>query len=142
MTKQTICYFAGIVDGEGCMCISKGSNTYNYRFLLSIMNTSADLMTWLLKNIGGKVYTRKSYSDIWKTRYEWLMTPNTNTEELLLAIKPYIVIKRLQLLNAMKFRSTFKDKHPKRNEMKKLLIEREQYYKVMKELNQKGKIKV
>ena len=142
MTKQTLSYFAGIIDGEGCMCISKGSNTYNYRFILSIMNTSTNLMDWLLKNIGGKIYQRKSQSDIWKTRYEWLMTPNTDTEELLLKIKPFIVIKRLQLLNAIKFRSTFKNKHPNRNEMGKLLTEREKYWKIMKQLNKKGKIKV
>jgi hypothetical protein len=138
-------YLAGLIDGEGCISISKRiaegkkvseehGNPIPYKIFtlrISITNTSVVLMKWLIKNFGGVYYSKYAESDKHKARYEWRPKGRANTEKMLLAILPYMVIKTEQVKNALEwFRMTNnKERNPEK---------REKMYLANRLLNQKG----
>jgi hypothetical protein len=98
-------YLAGIVDGEGCVSLSAYHRTDNldgqwrYSFAFSIVNTDLKLMKWLISNFGGVYYTKGNGGNSnWKMSYLWRPKGRRNTEQLLLALLPYLVVKREQAL--------------------------------------------
>lgn len=103
--KEKWSYLAGLVDGEGCISISKQVNNYNnrgradyvqYGFRISIANTSLRLMKWLMHTFGGVYYLKREATVKHSAAYEWRPKGRGNNEELLLGILPYLVIKREQ----------------------------------------------
>jgi hypothetical protein len=62
-TQERLAYLAGIIDGEGCVCMTKGRVNKNspkicYKVRLTICSTSLVLLDWLVENFGGN-YTQK-----------------------------------------------------------------------------------
>jgi hypothetical protein len=102
-------YLAGILDGEGCICLY-GSEVSDCKFHSSlqvmIYNTSLRLMRWLVKNVGGKYYTRTANGygkKPGKTQYVWHPSGAKNREKFLLGVLPYLVIKEEQAKVALEF---------------------------------------
>ena len=100
--KEKWSYLAGLIDGEGCISISKQVNNYNnrgrsdyiqYGFRISVTNTSLKLMKWLISTFGGVYYTKREATKKHSTSYEWRPKGRGNNEEILLGILPYLVIK-------------------------------------------------
>lgn len=93
-------YLAGIVDGEGSLTLSayhrsdEEQDRLRYTAVLSITNTNLDLMKWLIRNFGGVYYCKdNSGNPKWKLSYSWRPKGRRNTENLILALLPYLVIK-------------------------------------------------
>lgn len=147
-------YLAGIVDGEGCFSIGKmGERHYHrcksikYHAQLRICNTKIELMEWIEDKFQAlseklrhhKRYIRKDHKEYNRTIYEWIVSGHRLidiSEQLL----PYLVIKKRQCENIIRFRKTFdKINHygsTKFIEPEKLII-REECYILNRELNAK-----
>jgi hypothetical protein len=92
-------YLAGIIDGEGCIRLSRsktkrGTPTYHIQVIIS--NTSLTLMNWLVAKVGGRSYKGSKGEDHWRERYCWAMPGNKRAITFLKEITPYLVIKKPQ----------------------------------------------
>lgn len=106
--KTTWSYLAAMFDGEGTFSIYQNSGNYHttvsgekkqYTFTntrVSVYNSDLRLMEWLVKNFGGVYYTHRRAKAIHKTGYDWRPKGKKNTEEIILGILPYLVIKKEQ----------------------------------------------
>lgn len=97
-------YVAGLIDGEGCIVISK-CNRYRLGLncWISIANTSLELMNWLVENVGGKAYSKNPRQEplLFNGRvcerlpcYNWNVNATIEVNELLSQIIPFLVIKK------------------------------------------------
>lgn len=93
--KERIAYFAGIVDGEGCVTIVKYKYPTHVQHNLSlhIANNNLNLINWVIGNFGGNLiivkqpnYSKNSYVVRWYRRDDIL--------EILTWIYPYLIIKK------------------------------------------------
>lgn len=137
--KTKCSYLGGLVDGEGNICIwrtesrahdfKESGKTYgSFNLRLHIANTSLVLMKWLISNFGGVYHCKKEATERHATVYEWRPKGEGNTKRTLLAILPYLVIKREQAILALKY-IDLPQQAPQ---------EREIIYQRMRQLNQKG----
>lgn len=114
-------YLAGIVDGEGCFCIGKlGTKHYHrckslkYQSQLRICNTKIELMEWIedkFSNLSNHLksmrrYMRKDHKEYDRTIYEWIVSGD-RLLDISIQLLPYLVIKRRQCENIIRFRDTF-----------------------------------
>jgi len=104
-------YLAGLIDSDGCICISKYKKNANghpgYIVTVSVTNTKEELMKWLIRYFGGRYFTQWRHSDERAKNkrliYTWRVSGRKNREEVLLGTIPYLVLKREQALLALKF---------------------------------------
>jgi len=112
--KATYGYLAGILDGEGHITITRGtikgrkvdgSDCVNYVCTVGVRNTDKRLMTWLQQRFGGNIYPNKPSKNRpnWKTSFNWQLFGNKNLELLLLAVLPYLQLKKEQANIALEF---------------------------------------
>ena len=103
-------YLAGLVDGEGSIGITSAfqrgkSRSRSHTLRVSITNTSETLIAWLSDTIGGGLrLKRDSRKANWKPGYDWMLYA-AQAEQVLLAVLPYLVIKRDQARIALEFRA-------------------------------------
>lgn len=105
LTLLELGYFAGIIDGEGSICVVKdstrgvGKETYSLR--LSIVNTSKEMIDWIAERFGGN-YDEYSIRGRWKQIYavRWVGKKALETIEI---IAPYLVTKKPQAECAITF---------------------------------------
>lgn len=128
VSKTDLAYMAGIMDGEGSFSISKvtlrtvaGNPYFGYDCKIMVGNTSEVLIKWIAERFGG-VY-RVSVSHVsklarqWgqsqcKPCYRWTCEGYRNQELFLLAIIPYLVIKREQAKVALEWTRMVNVKNP------------------------------
>lgn len=136
-TDIQLSYLAGIIDGEGCFCITKpGNKTHVIR--LFVMNTFKPLIDYLYKTYGGFQYSRKKENRTWKIRHEWFVDSQI-LDELLPLLKPFLINKKKHCDIAITFRKTFlKEKSKYHKVPDHIRLIREQCYIHMKVLNKKG----
>lgn len=147
-------YLAGIIDGEGCFCIGKlGPKHYHrcsspkYQSQLRICNTKIELMHWLDKNFANlsnhlkrhRRYLLKEHKVYDREIYEWVVSGH-RLLDISRQVLPYLVIKRKQCENIIRFRETFNEKnhfgHTKFLDPEVIKI-REECYLLNRELNAK-----
>jgi hypothetical protein len=92
-------YMAGIVDGEGCVTLSKSSCRHwvGYRPVITIETTSKELQDWLISVFGQGHVARNAHTGNHKDRYLWCLSGQEDIANVLLQIQPYIVIKKKQV---------------------------------------------
>lgn len=103
-SKSEWAYFAGLIDGEGCIGINKFriKNHYTYwRLRIQVTNTDSNICFWLKRELGGCVSTHHPHFP-WSTRYVWAIT-GKKAGELLKKILPYLRIKKFQAELAIQF---------------------------------------
>jgi hypothetical protein len=145
-------YLAGIVDGEGTITICRSENdvlrkkeyptkdgirTCEYRYTgigfhvkVSVKNTDIRLMKWLQSRFGGEYYgSDNAKNPTWKTSFVWHHAAKSK-EEFILAILPYLIIKREQALVALDFLRLGSVRVPEK---------RQALYEKIVALNQRGK---
>jgi len=130
--KAKYAYLAGIIDGEGCITIGAGKRETctNYNAIICVQNTSKNLIDWIQSKIGGQVYLSKKETDKNKAAWMWRFTKKKDIELLLLAILPYLVVKREQakiLLNFVRLSPSMN------SEIRRLA------YEQLRALNSRGK---
>jgi LAGLIDADG endonuclease len=132
MNKAKYIYLAGIIDGEGCITIGAGKKEtcINYNALLLVQNTSEKLIDYLQSTFGGQKYLSKKETSTTRTAWMWRITKKAHIEQILLAVLPYLIIKREQakiLLNYVRLERTAP------TELRK------QAYEALRKLNSRGK---
>lgn len=105
-------YTAAMIDGEGCISIAmyiqkvkKNGREYRYentQLAISIFQTDERLMKWLIHHYGGRYCPRKPQKQGWKPGWSW--SPSSkNLEQFILAVLPYLLLKKEQALIALEF---------------------------------------
>src|SRR5882757_6302646 len=96
--KAKFIYLAGIIDGEGCLIISRSNrgNYMNYYGRIHVKNTNTDLMKWLVQHFGGNIHINKPADTLKHSiAYSWYFSGDAHDKEkLLLAIVPYLIVKK------------------------------------------------
>jgi hypothetical protein len=132
MKKNKFIYLAGIIDGEGCLIISRSDRgTYNnYYARIHVKNTDKRLMKWLVENFGGNIHVHKPKSEKHSVAYSWYFAGNAKSREIfLLALMPYLIIKQEQAKILVDFVRLSEQKCPEL---------REELYQKMHALNKRG----
>lgn len=130
--KARYAYLAGIIDGEGCLTIGAGrkGNVTNYNAVVVVASTSEKLIKWLQTHFGGNYYKSGRANEKWKQAYIWRFLRKADIEKLLLAILPYLIIKREQAIALLEFvRLPRYMENPEK---------REELYQKLKLLNKRG----
>lgn len=140
-------YVAGIIDGEGTITICRSEYTTNrkaengrparqyhttgFSLKISVKNTDLKLMKWLKSRFGGEWYADKGKQPInWKSSYAWYYGAESK-QDFLLAILPYLIIKKEQALIALEFLRIGNIQNPEK---------RQGLYEKIVALNQRGKL--
>ena len=104
MEKTDLSYIAGIIDGEGYICgvrhITRKTKLVHYDVVVGIQMTT-DLPLMLVQNIFGGNLTKRQPKGNRKVIYRWEVL-NSNAKALLLAINPYILVKKGQVEIALR----------------------------------------
>ena len=89
MSESELAYFAGIVDGEGCIGINLKKGTRNgYRITFQVTNNSKGLIDWVCERFGGKVRLvhHATYAVEWFSQGE--------VYDILTAIRRFLIVKQ------------------------------------------------
>lgn len=91
MKEQLIlAYIAGIIDGEGTITLTR-NNARSYRSpVLSVTNTSEEILTLLKETFGGSIRNQKVYQQHHIQAYVWSVRYNTALNAIE-AIRPYLL---------------------------------------------------
>jgi len=98
--KSELAYTAGIIDGEGCINLSRSKskkckNGYTVQLLVAVGNTNEWLIQWLHFRYGGHMQYHKEMKLRWKDKWIWQIKCRQASSFLEL-ILPYLKIKRPQ----------------------------------------------
>jgi len=96
-------YLAGMFDGEGTFSIYYQTQHDSTAIRIEITNTNLELMEWLVQNFGGQYYHHRRAKPQHKIAYGWRPKGRANSEQLLLGILPYLVIKKKQANIALQY---------------------------------------
>jgi len=140
MDVANLAYTAGIIDGEGCIGIyaqlRTPKNKKGYQVRVSVNHTNGDLMHWLARTYGGKVYFEARNNPKWKHRWAWILT-GKGVSVFLELIYPYLRLKKAQAELALKFQGNRRGKgYPLTED--ELNLDKMQRT-LMNELNRRGK---
>lgn len=140
-TTEQLSYFAGIIDGEGSICVDlqRASEKFGrkhdyYTLRLSIVNTNKELMEWLVKNFSGSYYQRRPKAG-YKICYTYRIYGH-KLADLIVACIPYLIVKRPHAEIVNKFRTTVGKTGW--NVSQEIVNYREQLYLEIKKLNKTG----
>jgi len=102
MTKrEKLAYCAGIIDGEGCISIHDGPRQRNWTIRVTVDMQSEKIINFLIGTFGGHS-NRVEKATAKYAIYYWYMC-GAKAFEILKKIKPYLVEKRPQADEAIKF---------------------------------------
>ena len=139
LPETTKAYLAGLVDGEGCILLTRKKNGHSFDVRMTITNTNVDLLDWTYQHIGGLYYKRNwEYKDhpTWKISSTLVFT-SQKARSILHALLPYLVIKKPQASLALSY---FNLSGTQGNHIsEKAINDRELIYLKMRELNKKGR---
>lgn len=130
-SKVNYIYLSGILDGEGCLTVGAGKREtcINYNPIVVVQNTNKELIDWLQATFGGQTYLSKKQTKRTKAAWSWRITKKETIEKLLLAVLPYLRIKREQAILLLKF---------VRLERTSPTIQRVELYEGLRKLNFRG----
>lgn len=100
LSSEQLAYIAGIVDGEGCIGLTRMKQT-RIVMRVSVAMTDKIIPEWLDAEFGGTLSVRNTRPG-WKTRYDW----NIYSQKALVFLKqvlPFLVIKKGQAELAITF---------------------------------------
>jgi len=150
LTIEQRAYMAGIIDGEGCLTLSKYIDQPRqkrktviecYRPFLTVETTSYALQQWLISVFkkGYVARNRHPYTNH-KDRYLWCLSKKEDIFDVLVQIKPYLVIKKIHaevMLDFLKEDLEHKNEHGYRQ---KHIEDYRAYREVFRKLNHRGRI--
>lgn len=141
MKRTDLAYAAGIIDGEGCISISRNSKNRGLQIQVEVGNTNEWLLQWLRFAFGGRVILvndRRTENRGWKPVYHWYLRYD-EIREFLKLIYPYLRIKRVQAEIVLKVLGIKDKKFKHLSEEEQAIIEAQRI--LMGNLN-KTKIKI
>ena len=97
-------YIAGLFDGEGCVTASmRSNNRRGVQIQLIIVNTHLGVIQWLCTMLGGNVWTKHPTGRMRRPLHRWVARGGKACQDVLEAIMPYLIVKRSQAIEAMKW---------------------------------------
>lgn len=144
-------YLAGVLDSDGSICISKATceawaalkrghmQSPRYVLYINIVNTSLELMMWLVQNFGGRYKMRRRVSLKHRRTYDWRIQNNQSLEVLKL-VEQFLIIKQERARLGMDFVENMPPRVRGRGVRtgESEVQRREAIYVKMKKLNQLG----
>lgn len=136
-------YLAGIIDGEGCITITKQSNAkagrlgYCYRPVVHVANTHSGVLVLLQKQTGlGRARKFDDARPNRKERWQWMIW-SQQAAQIIRRVLPYLIIKRRQAETFLKFVDFVKTcKSPSRRGLSDKVWNRQNsMYKAIRRLN-------
>ena len=102
-------YIAGIVDGEGCVHVTKVRNVnsksgFVYRSGVVIGNTSFSLLRWIKNTIGAGTIKRNKKHPRHKQSWQYNLWSD-EASRLLEQLIPYLLVKEKQAFNQIAFQA-------------------------------------
>jgi len=106
--KQHWSYLAAMIDGEGCVSISRAPirfKSYTYYPQVRVSGTDVRLMKWLVQYFGGNYYTSSQGKNgrEYRPLYTWQVNGAKNRKAVLLGVLPYLIIKKDQAKMMLSF---------------------------------------
>ena len=158
INERWLAWLAGIIDGEGCICIWEKVDTYKprysmfihrrrpcegkskrrvgYQAKITITNTDIRMVEKVRKIVGcGKISCREGKGK-WKTQYEFNIGRSEQVRDVLEAVYPWLVIKQSQAVTVLKFLATGVGSGKRISDENKEL--RAYFHRTLKEIKQNG----
>ena len=151
MKKEILAYMAGIIDGEGCLSISKqirkDRRSPSYRISITVSNTDKRIVDLFFDYYKGTVYQRPDgrKDKNWADSYTWYCKHSVSVK-FLTDIMPYLLIKKEQAKKLILFQ-TNQTKYVRKSLgvgrgsaplSQKEIDDKEKQYLYVKSLNKKG----
>lgn len=144
MEKEIAAYLAGIVDGEGSICIVErpakpqcGEVTPTFLDFVKIGNTDYRLLAWISEKTGlGTIYTETRRKPNSRQMHAWHVS-SKQCVKFLERVHPYLVIKKEQAALIFSFRETFEPVGTGRRVSEETLALRRWHCAEMKRLHRK-----
>jgi hypothetical protein len=141
MDTNVLAYVAGIIDGEGAICIAKrrpnrksGEINFSYWNCVRVGNTDRRLIEWLRETFCiGSVQVEKPRKNN-KAFYTWHVA-SKEAADLLVSVYDYLVIKKEQAEVVFRFRKSFGGVVPKLGVAPAVLAEREACFRLLQEVH-------
>ncbi len=139
---MVIAYMAGIVDGEGCITITRRkirrlkTNNWYYEPQVIVGNINKELISFCVDCYGGWIATLKRHNQNWATIYHWKVTGN-EMKSLLNDIIPYLIVKKKQANIVLSFPKYNRNGQKRRTYIEKQ--EQENLWFAIKKLNSGGR---
>lgn len=130
-----LAYLAGLIDGEGCLSISRVGN-YGYGASIIIKMTNEEVIKWVHINFGGCL-SKESRKAPQETIYSWQLNTRAEILNLLRALQPYLKVKKVNAKVVAGFCLRFPDAR-RLGVVKEDISEKYKYYKVAQALNSRG----
>jgi hypothetical protein len=145
LSKEDRAYIAGIIDGEGCITISRKLSCdgtkggIQYRLYVQVANTNVDLINFLKTVTGlGNVGYGESKNKKHKPYYRWGLW-SIQATQLLRQITPHLVVKHRQAMLGIKFIEAKRDCVGRNGLSKREWAFQKNCHKLMSELNKRGR---
>lgn len=141
MDKWKYSYLAGLVDGEGSICISKYFDKKSGKLRIQPhfeITTSDSIITPFLKeNFNGCIIVRKRkiYNENWHDANMWMITGNDNIINILEQMLPYLQLKKEQAELMIEFCKSRNISFRKRREERYFTTREIEIYEKLKELH-------
>lgn len=136
LTRGKLYYTAGIIDGEGSICLYYNQRRTQWAMEVVVVNTNKLLMDTLLDWYGGTISTRMERGN-WKTCYRWRLSGN-QAISLLRQLEHLLSLKRKQAKLLLEFWEKRTIRNPKDGKLSQEEIDlRNSYVQKMHELNRK-----
>lgn len=95
VNQASAAYMAGIIDGEGSICLLKGKSRWGtyVQPRVNVYNNSVALMQWIVEVFGGTFTKVKRRQPKWVEGYVWTMN-SSDTRFYMDVLRPFLIIKR------------------------------------------------
>jgi hypothetical protein len=91
--ETVFAYFAGLIDGEGCLHLAKRSDRPSLKPTIEVKMTCKEIIYELRRVFGGHVSFKPRGQEHWKDQWNW-RAQNRTARECIEKIRPYLTVKR------------------------------------------------
>jgi hypothetical protein len=90
-----VAYAAGILDGEGSICLSRQLKAGKFYYLgrIAISNTSYELLAWMKDQFEGQIYNLSDSRGNYKPLWQWSLSTQWFVLEFLQLVLPFLKVK-------------------------------------------------
>lgn len=96
MNKLSLAYVAGIIDGEGSICLAKGKRGAWFPRIM-VTNTNYELLEALQHQFGGSIQSKKVYPSHWRQPHVWRLQ-YSKAALFIIKVYPYLLVKHEQAI--------------------------------------------
>jgi hypothetical protein len=114
--ETTKAYMAGLMDAEGCFCITTCKHTTMghqlYDPSIRCTSTFQPVFNWVVENFGGTVYGHKLSKGNILPRWDWSTDSYKHSQQFLSLIGPYLTQKKAESLVLEQFYALYRQQVP------------------------------